>query len=972
MVCIFLACVLLASHTAQAVSTRLADSTREVFLDNGMKLLLVQRAGQASMSVGWVAHVGSANERPGVTGISHLFEHMMFKGSPRIGTRDNGLDQQLRNQLDQVREQMFAEQRIYREQVRLGRGESIDDPALQTAEMKALRESFDALLEKQRNNLVKDEFDKIYTEAGATSMNAFTNTDMTVYFVSLPRNKLELWFWMESERLLQPVFREFYSERDVVFEERRMRTDSTPTGANNEVFESLFWRGHAYGWPTVGWPSDIAAITRSQAEDYFDLYYAPGNITLALVGDFDEQQAIDWAGEYFGRIPAGRSAPPDVTTLAMPQLGDLIYSAEVDAPPSVEIRFRTTAFGGDDDPALSVLASVLSGKTGRLYKRLVLEEQIATSAGASSSGRKYDGSFSLSASGKQGVTPEQLRAVLLDELAQLQSDGISDYELQKVRNQLAASQFRSLEDPFYLMVQLLYFDGLREWRSLDHFHAALFEVTADQVQAVATRYLTPFLALIVAACAVPKLPEHPNQLVFSERVLSFPDASNYRHELDGGNVAFMVENHDLPLVRIALYSKAGSYLLKPDQAGLSAMTATMLRDGGTADLSPEQLDERLAFLATGIGFSIGATSSSASLDTLSQNLDESLNLMFDMLVEPRFDAQRLAINRDKLIEGMRRRNDDSRRIEPRVWSELLYGERFFLNHHSTQTTVEAVDVEAMRELVAMAFASGQLIFAISGDIEPERIKADLNRQLSRLPASGPLPAIPDALETAAVGVYGVDKDDVNQTRVALGHPGLRKGHPDEYALAVMNDILGGGGFTSRIVGRVRSDEGLAYSAGSSFSLGRYFPGRFKASFQSKNASVPQALAIILEEIDRIRSAPVSDEEMRIAIESQTAFLADLYSSARDMATRFALDYFNQVDPDYWRNYEANIRKVSVADVQRVARQHLHPDQLRILLVGKLSEAQAGDGEHGTLESVTGRSLQPIRLKDPLSQEFLED
>ena len=472
-----------------AVSTRLADSTREVILDNGMKLLMAQRAGLASIAAGWVAHVGSANERPGITGISHLFEHMMFKGSPVIGVHDNVLDQQLRNQLDSIREGIFAEQRSYRQQVRLGKAESIDDAALQTDNMKALGKAFDQLVKRQRENMIKDEFDKIYTEAGASGMNAFTNSDMTVYYLNLPRNKLELWFWMESERLLQPVFREFYSERDVVFEERRSRTDSTPTGATDEVFNSLFWRGHAYGWPTVGWPSDIAAISRTQAEDYFDLYYAPGNITLALVGDFDEQQAIKWAREYFGRIPVGRQLPPDVTTLAMPQLGDLTYSAEVDAPPSATIRYHTTAFAGQDDPALNVLASVLSGKTGRLYKRLVLEDKIATSAGASAGGRKYDGSFSISASGKQRVSAAQLRLALLDEIEKMQDQGISDYELQKVKNQLSASQFRRLEDPFFLMIQLLYFDGLRDWRSLDRYYEALFAVTAEDVQAVAKKYL---------------------------------------------------------------------------------------------------------------------------------------------------------------------------------------------------------------------------------------------------------------------------------------------------------------------------------------------------------------------------------------------------------------------------------------------------------------------------------------------------
>jgi len=473
----------------ETASTRLSDVTREVTLDNGLTLLLVQRPGQPNIAAGWVAHVGSANEKPGITGISHLFEHMMFKGSDRIGTRDADLDAELRDDLDAIRERMFAEERLARDQVRQGYAEAIDAPELQTETMAELKDRFATPIAAQRENLGKDEFDKIYTEAGASRMNAFTNSDMTVYFIQVPKNKLELWFWMESERLSQPVFREFYSERDVVFEERRMRTDSTPTGAHDEVFSAMFWRGHPYAWPVVGWPSDISAITRQQAEDYFDLFYAPNNLTLAIVGDFDEEQALAWAEDYFGRIPAGREAPPDVITLGMPLLGEMTYRAEVDAPPSASVVWRGTAFGGRDDPALQVLASVLSGKTGRLYKRLVLEDQIATGAGASADSRKYAGTFTLNASGKQGVAPERLQAVLFEEVAKLRDGGISEYELEKVKNNLTASQFRRLEDPFFLMIQLLYYDGLDEWRAMDSYFERILAVDSDAVQQAARDYL---------------------------------------------------------------------------------------------------------------------------------------------------------------------------------------------------------------------------------------------------------------------------------------------------------------------------------------------------------------------------------------------------------------------------------------------------------------------------------------------------
>ncbi len=476
--------------TTQAMAySRITDSVTEVVLDNGMRVLMVYKEGRPNIAAGWVAHVGSANERPGITGISHLFEHMMFKGSQRIGTSDFAKDRDIRARLDAVRDAMFEKERDYRELVRHGKGDSIDDPALQGEEMEALKARFDALIQEQRGTMVKDEFDQIYTESGATGMNAFTNRDMTVYFIKVPRNKLELWFWMESERLNQPVFREFYSERDVVYEERRMRTDSTPTGKQDEVFDSLFWRGHPYGWPVIGWPSDISAITRAQAEEFFGLYYAPGNITAALVGEFDIDHATELAESYFGRIPSSSQPPPDVITLAMPQAGELFYRASLEAPPEAVLRYHTTAFDGEDDPALQVLAEVLSSKTGPLYRRLVLEEQIAVQVGAGQNGGKYDGSFSLYATGKESADPERLREMLLHEVALIQQHGVADSELQKVKNRLAAAKYRRLRSPFGLLVQLLYYDGLRDWRVMDSYMERLIDVDVAALQRVAKNYL---------------------------------------------------------------------------------------------------------------------------------------------------------------------------------------------------------------------------------------------------------------------------------------------------------------------------------------------------------------------------------------------------------------------------------------------------------------------------------------------------
>jgi len=206
-------------------------------LTNGMRLLLVERHDEPSVAGGWVAHVGSANERPGITGISHLFEHMMFKGTPTIGTKNFEKDLEIMAAQEKIREQMREEERKIRAQYRRGEIDDLLKPENKSERYKELEKEFNELIKQQRDILVKNEFDRIYTGNGGSQMNAFTTEDLTAYFINVPANKLELWMWMESERILHPVFREFYAERDVVFEERRMRTESTPTGKFQEALK---------------------------------------------------------------------------------------------------------------------------------------------------------------------------------------------------------------------------------------------------------------------------------------------------------------------------------------------------------------------------------------------------------------------------------------------------------------------------------------------------------------------------------------------------------------------------------------------------------------------------------------------------------------------------------------------------------------------------------------------------------------
>jgi predicted Zn-dependent peptidase len=480
-----------ATPLAAEAARRAEVPVEEFRLDNGMRFLLVRQPEKNTVAAGWVAHVGSANERPGITGLSHLFEHMLFKGSHTIGTTDIERDLQILDEQEKIQEQL---RRIYREQrERWRRGEIADpfDPQARTAEQIELEGKFQKLVADQRKLMVKDEFDKIYSEAGATGMNASTNTDITYYQIVVPANRLELWFWMESDRLLQPVFREFYSERDVVHEERRLRIESTPTGKYDEQFEAMFWQSHPYHWPVVGWPSDLRVISKRQADEYYATFYAPNNLTAALVGNFDPAEVRALAQRYFGRLRRGEREPPDVVTLEMPQLAEKRMRAECDCQPQVEIRYHTTPFRNADSPALDVLAGLLNGRTGRLYKGLVLGREIASSASSGQRSRKWGGWFSFSAETKGEATPEQLEAAWYEELRRIQDEPIPAEELHKVKNQITAAAFRRLNNPFFLMVQLLVYDGLGDWTYLNTWSEPTLAVTEADVKRVARAYFAP-------------------------------------------------------------------------------------------------------------------------------------------------------------------------------------------------------------------------------------------------------------------------------------------------------------------------------------------------------------------------------------------------------------------------------------------------------------------------------------------------
>lgn len=483
-------------------------------------------------------------------------------------------------------------------------------------------------------------------------------------------------------------------------------------------------------------------------------------------------------------------------------------------------------------------------------------------------------------------------------------------------------------------------------------------------------------ALIAAAVApvLAQVPAHPRDLKFEPLTFTPPDAAKHRRVLKNKVPAYMVEDHDLPLVTVMVMVRAGGYLDPKGKEGLAAAVGSQMRAGGSGALSAEAFDEEADFLAANISMGLGPTSGSASVNFLAKDADKALDLFFGMLRQPAFQQDRFDLYKTQALQSLERRNDNTAGIESREWGRLMYGPDHFSNVPVTKASVDAMTRDDLVAFHKQWIHPGSFIFAISGDFKPDEMAAKLEQRMAgwTSPAGAKVPPVPKPSQAPAPGVYMVDKPDVNQGRVSMGHIGIERGNPDEYAIELMNDVLGGSGFTSRITNRVRSDEGLAYSAGSGFGVGTYYPGVFRAGFQSKSETVAQAAQIVLDEIERIRKDPVSEEELQTVKNSAIEVFPRQFSSAAATAGLFASDELTGRDPSYRKTYRERIRAVTVADVQRVAQKYLQPDKLVILAVGNVEAMLKGsaDKPQYSFEKLRGgRPITRIPLPNPVTMEY---
>jgi predicted Zn-dependent peptidase len=453
------------------------EKVTEFTLDNGLTFLIIERPVAPVVSFATYVNVGGANEPMGHTGMAHIFEHMAFKGTHTVGTNNWEKEKKVLKELDNTYQEWLAEK--YSTQP-------------DSAKMEKLWSEFENLQEKAGEYVVNNEFSQIIDRNGGTGMNATTSQDRTNYFYSLPENRLELWFSLESDRFKNPVLREFYKEKEVVREERRS-SESQPVGRLVEEFLSVAYTAHPYGRPTLGWPSDITATTMEDARDFYNTYYVPSNITIAIAGDVQPEEAKELAKEYFGDLEEGPTPPP-VYTKEPEQRGERRFTIQGQSQPFLLMGYHTVAQDHPDSKALQLLGSILSGgRTSILYKRMVEEEQTALQVSAFNGfpGQKFEALFATFAVPNQNVGVDTMETSILEEIEKIKNEGVPQEALDRARTNARANLIRSLDSNSGLASSLASAENLRgDWRKVFTDIEKLNQVTVDDIQRVANEYLT--------------------------------------------------------------------------------------------------------------------------------------------------------------------------------------------------------------------------------------------------------------------------------------------------------------------------------------------------------------------------------------------------------------------------------------------------------------------------------------------------
>lgn len=959
-----------ARSAAPDVAPTLQLDVKEFTLKNGMLFLVVERPAVPQVAVRLAIRAGSALEERGKTGIAHLLEHMMFKGTKNFGSTDYRKDAELQQRIDAAYAVVKAEQSRRNPDATLIREK--------LAEMDRLRADAQALY-------VPQVFSSQLGKNGAVGVNAFTSQDQTQYIASVPADMLEQWFSIASEQLFEPSWREFYVERDVVQREWDFRYVNNPEGAAWLDLNANAYTAHPYRNPVIGWKSDMERYSTSDAMEFHRRFYTPTNAVCVLAGDITLAEARRLAEIYFERYPTGQRSP-EIVTGEPGQQGPRrsVRFLEGARTPVVRVGFHGAPMTSPDFFALDALTMVLSqGRSARLTQRIVTQG-LAAEAWASNPDNRFGGMVVLGGSPNEPEAlqgrkvPEaearaayvaacdELERLLLAEVEKLKTEPVSREELDRLKKLNQRGFIDRLRKNESVAGTLATLEVQVGWRYLNDYLRRIESVSPEDIQRVARRYLTTenrTTAYVIPAGEAVRPPEpyaeersvtgsaamartrskpkdlsnhsmyptpagwkHPLSFDRTPRKVDYPEAERFAV---GDTPVFYLHDPELPLVDMTIYLKAGSVDVEESRAGLTDLLDSTLVRGGTEHRTPVELAVLLDDHALRVSVDIGLEETAIRLSTLTPDWERGLQVLKDVLTHPRFDAKILAVTRDQQMLALRRQGEDASDVAMReAMIRHFKGHPYGRDPLAELNTLPTITRDELVHFLRAYIVPSNMVVALAGDIEREAARESLAQFFKDLPSGAApkrtLPAVPQT----PPGVTLIHKPGQVQSKIIAVLPGIRRTDPDFWKLNLLMNVFGGS--DSLLYTRLRDDLGIVYSAGF-YQSARWETGMLTGVIGCKGDQAAEAVLETVRIMNRLQAQVPPEELQQKRLDALNSFVFNVDTKA-ELVRAYARYTLRQEPLDTLERIQAAYVSAQADELQRLADRFLRAQQLQITVV----------------------------------------
>ena len=888
-------------------SAKLSVDFEKYELENGLDVILHQDTSDPIVSVAIQYGVGSNREKTGRTGFAHLFEHMLFQES---------------------------------------------------------------------ENVPQDQFFKKVQDAGGT-LNGGTWKDGTIYYEIVPNNALETILWMESDRmgfLINTVTESaFYNQQEVVQNEKRQRVDNNPYGHTNWVLDkNLYPEGHPYNWQVIGELVDLQSATVEDVREFYDRFYGPNNATLVIAGDFENSEAKQLVEKYFGEIKKRQEvAPMKPQRVTLAETKRLYHEDNFATAPQLNMVWPTVEQYTEDAYALDFLAEILSsGKKAAMYKVLVKDKDLTSRTSAYNNSQELAGEFHIRITANDGVDLDEVEAGINEAFTLFETNGITDRDVERVKAGLETGFYNGISSVLGKSFQLASYNTFTgDPGFIEDDIENIKKVTKEDVMRVYETYIkgkpyimTSFvpkgkLDLIAenstkapvveeeikenvtktvedAKDEVAKTPSNFDRSIEPAQgeapALNIP--TNWTAELTNGLDVYGIEQNEIPTVNFSLVIEGGHLLDDKNKNGVANLMTDIMMEG-TANKTPEQLEEEIEMLGASINMYTTNESIVIRGNTLTRNFDKTMDLIEEILLEPRWDEEEFTRIKTATINQIKRSDANPNAVAGRVYNKLLYGEDHIFSYPTsgTEESVKALTIQDLKDFYTKNFSPSISKFHVVGKIDKQTALATLKDLESRWPAKEvKMPEYPIANNRDKSSLYFVDIPGAKQSVINIGYISMPRTDKDFYPAEVMNYKLGGS-FSGNVNLILREEKGYTYGARTGFS-GSKLPGTFTASSSVRTNTTGESVEIFKEQIAEYKNG-ISEEDLDF---TKNALVK---SNARRFETQFALLGMLQemstyeLPADYIAKEEAIIKGMTLEQHKALANKYLDESKMAYLIVG---------------------------------------